>query len=299
MDYSQKIIENTRVILNSLECPRRREVFIGTALCWAACAGNLAEIECLLQHGAKLQTNDYRAFFLAADTGYLPAVELLLQHGADLHSESDQALRCAALHGHLETVEYLLKLGANLHAMDDESLRKAAENGHLSVVECLLERGADIHAVDDYALRWAAKGGHLAVVQSLLRHGANIHAKKDEALLWAVENRHLSVVEHLLERGADPQLISKRTFRRLLNRRNENLIKLLLLYDLQLERETPFFISLLLKIKFDRESLNFVKKNKLFALYKRDIFTKVVRLLFHLYYRPGSPAYYRAVKYPI
>ena len=73
------------------------------------------------------------------------------------------------------------------------------------------------------------------------------------------------------------------------------MIKLLLLYDLQL-KESPRLFSLLLRIEFNRESLNYLRKTKLTRLYRRKIYLEVERLMYHLYYRPASQAFYRAVE---
>jgi len=163
------------------------------------------------------------------------------------------------------------------------------------VVKYLLEQGANINANDDEALRVAAERGDLPMVECLLEHGANLHVLNERPLRLAVENDRLEVTECLLEHGADLQCFSPQTFQFFL-RTKDRKIKLLLFYDLQLEEESPWLISLFLRINFQRKSLNYVRKTKLLSLYKRKISSEVERLLCHLYYRPAAPAFYRAVE---
>ena len=200
---------------------------------------------------------------VAVRSNDLKSSKILVEHLANLHSDARYPLRWAARFGYLEVVKYLLERGANLHAENDWALRKSAENGHLEVVECLLEQGANLHANDDIALRYAAEKGYIKVVR------------------------------HLLEQGANPRSITDRELQKILGDGNRNLINLLLLYNLQIENRSPDLISSFLKIR--TRGLGSLGKNKLIASYRRKILSKVERLLYHLYYRPGSLAFFRAL----
>ena len=117
---------------------------------------NIETMEDLMQEGVIFEP--YKNFMLyeAAKYGYLDIVKYLVEHGADIHDDDYRAVCRASEYGHLNVVKYLVEHGADIHADYDASLQWASQNGHLDIVKYLVEQGADIHADNDYAI-WSAK----------------------------------------------------------------------------------------------------------------------------------------------
>jgi len=102
------------------------------------------------------------------------------------------------------------------------------------------------------------------------------------------------MVECLLQHGADTKSITDETLKTLLKWEEDEIINILLLYNLQIEKRSPDLISSFLKKNRSR-GFKCAGANKIIKTYRGKIFSEVERLIYHLYFRPPSPAFYRAV----
>ena len=179
----------------------------------AAEAGDVHQVQLLLDHGANIEERNYyglTALHRASEEGRLQVVKLLLGRGADLNAmdcDGGRALEKAAQQGHGRTVALLAAWGAQLSyrdAMGCTLLMRAAEWGWIEVMHSLLQDGkVDVNDSDlfgETALLKAAKQGRRNVVDALIRYGADISAKCSDGhtlLTWAIRN-HWSNLLHLI-----------------------------------------------------------------------------------------------------
>jgi len=165
-------------------------------------------------------TTNKKALINAVQAGNVTEVERLLDKGADLewrNSVGCWPLALAARLGDQNMVELLLEAGALVDSKSKMRHRTplsfAASSGHVPVVEILLRHKAAVNAPDCYyrtPLSFAAGDGHKVVVELLLENGAAIDFKDFEdrtPLSYAVVNGHQAVVELLLQENAfvDPR----------------------------------------------------------------------------------------------
>lgn len=120
----------------------------------AAAAGNLADVQRLLQSGIPVdasQRGDGTALIAASKHGQLAVMEALLAQGAqpDLPSLGDgNPLIAAASRGQRAAVERLISAGADVDRIvpgDETPLINAARSGDVSTVAALVEHGADVN----------------------------------------------------------------------------------------------------------------------------------------------------------
>ena len=166
-----------------------------------------AEVELLLDRGARTSLYEVDRYLLAAaEFGLEAVVKLLLDRGAPMDGKTyGNPLLAAAKNGHKAVVQLLLDRGAPMDGKTyGNPLLAAAKNGHKAVVQLLLDRGAPMDGkIYGNPLLAAARNGHKAVVQLLLDRGALINGDYYETpLLAAATNGHRAVVQLLLDRGA-------------------------------------------------------------------------------------------------
>ena len=158
--------------------------------------------------------------YWAVRKGRHEIVERLLAQGMDANGSENRGspLHQAAERGDVETATILLAHGAAVNSRDRQTtpLHIAADEGSLKLVELLLANGAEIDADEGrgitplwYALKFYGSPGqaHLAVVQTLLKAGAQFKAmagREKRLLENLVEKRNLDLIRILLDYGLDP-----------------------------------------------------------------------------------------------
>ncbi len=106
---------------------------------------------------------------IAAEKGNLATLEVLIEHGAklDLHSNQGQtALMIAADNAQPDIVDALLKNGAEPNLKDDEdwtALMKAADKNHTATVQALLNN--HVHQNSQVKVNAKNKAGLCALPQ--------------------------------------------------------------------------------------------------------------------------------------
>ena len=191
-----------------------------TPLQFAAKNGNESIVECLLSHGAEVNSDEaedsFKPLMHAANKGYTTVARLLMQYEVNArqsNAEGQTALHLAAQNGHQDTTELLLERGPDLAATDQmgrTALHLASLNGHAEIVKALVGSGPNprIDTQDDggdTALSLASKKGHLSAVKVLLESGARVNSTGRDhhtPLHGAALNGHEGTAEMILKRGS-------------------------------------------------------------------------------------------------
>jgi ankyrin repeat protein len=114
-----------------------------------AAGGDSNIVRILIESGAEVNavgTQNFTAFYFAANEGLVEVMELLHTHGANVNvrnSDKETPLIRASRMGKSEAVEWLLDHGADINATDKRgktALDWAKANGHQKVVELLQSR---------------------------------------------------------------------------------------------------------------------------------------------------------------
>ncbi|KAF5296678.1 hypothetical protein FQR65_LT10219 [Abscondita terminalis] len=145
----------------------------------------------------------------AAVSGKLPVVECLLYHGANINSVSDTGstpVRSACFMTHLDVVHYLVEHGADINRANYNG-GTCLINSVQSVLLCrfLLKHGADVNARDiqsKTALHYAIQEHRLETTQLLIEHGADYYAKSrygDDALQTACLKGSVRIFHYLTD----------------------------------------------------------------------------------------------------
>jgi uncharacterized protein len=160
----------------------------------AADAGNVSEVNRLLEQGVEVNAQDNdgaTALMLASQNGHLNVVKALLEKGADVNAkanEGETALMVACDRGHMEVVKALLDKNADVNVKANggtTALMVASTHGHLDMVKALLESGAEVNAKTGdgrSALNAAEDGGYQEIVKLLEEANVN-NASTGEVLL--------------------------------------------------------------------------------------------------------------------
>ena len=125
------------------------------------------------------------ALHYAAEKGDIAVVQCLVEHGADIMAQdtvlSRSVIHFAAEKGNLDCIKYLTEKGADLLDRDifgATALHYAARSNKLDVVKYLVDKKIDYMAKDVRgwsAMHYAANGGSIDVVKYLLAKGLNIN----------------------------------------------------------------------------------------------------------------------------
>ncbi|NBL00577.1 MAG: hypothetical protein EOM50_21760 [Erysipelotrichia bacterium] len=111
----------------------------------------------------------------------------LLEKGASVSVDGYKAYKMAIEDGDFSMFQLFVQYGAKICIQNNYPLRKAAQSGHWDIVNYLLQQqDIDIHALNDYALRYAAVYRHKSIVKILLEHGANIQVDEYTPLQCAI-----------------------------------------------------------------------------------------------------------------
>lgn len=101
----------------------------------------------------------------------------LLQKGASVSVDGYKAFKTIIQNGDFSMFKLFVKYGAKISIQNNYPLRLAASGGHLDIVNYLLQQqDIDIHALNDYALRYASIYRYKSIVKILLHHGASMQA---------------------------------------------------------------------------------------------------------------------------
>ena len=191
----------------------------GTALHWAAYAGELPMVQALVAAKADVEALGETVdrckgspLHNAARGGNLAVLDALIRMGADVKavdSERKTALHLSAMCGLVAVMRRLVELGMDVDSVDGSggtALIMAAMTGQVAVLEALVELGADMDAVDRpgmTALGWAAQTGQVAALEALLGMGASVNGGEFPALCIAAGTGQVAAAEALLSASAD------------------------------------------------------------------------------------------------
>jgi serine/threonine-protein phosphatase 6 regulatory ankyrin repeat subunit B len=178
-----------------------------SALRRAAFDGHIDVVRLLLCKSATQQHKD-GALATAVSRGQVAIIELLIAHGARVDQLDDNGqtpLHMAAVYNYGAAVQALLKAGSRVDCVNaggDTPLMEAANTGNAGMVK-LLAKKADVNLANlhgDTALMLAARGGYFEIVQRLLVKGAQAgkcNALGESALTAAKAKGHRKVAEFL------------------------------------------------------------------------------------------------------
>jgi ankyrin repeat protein len=190
----------------------------------AARDGNIDHIKTLLAFGANIDDTIWfkdqgTALHWAADAGQTETVEFLIEKGADVNVESEASespLFYAARSGHADIVKLLLENGAYVSGTesgrgDKVPLVLAAGNGHLEAVKILVSHNADINQkgmMECSALHNAVgrQPPNIELIRFLISKGADVNteaAYESRPLFRAVCNGDIELVNLLIDAGAE------------------------------------------------------------------------------------------------
>ncbi len=201
------------------EITRQDEVTGGTALHWAARAGNTALCKTLLGKEASVESTDNdrnTPLHYAATQASPETLKALVEAGGSIDAKNKinrTALFFACETSRTENVRYLTTKGASVTNRDRSKLTPlhlAAGEGNCAIVKMLVDKGAPIKARtlrNVTVLHMAVESGDTDTVGFLLDKGANITRSNQErisALGIAAKMRDEKMIKLLLSRGARP-----------------------------------------------------------------------------------------------
>jgi len=184
-----------------------------TPLMFAAEAGNISNMECLLKFGAKREAIDHSgqtALFHAISKP--PAFRYLLDRHANFKirdKDGDQPLHWAVVLNKIECVKWLVELGADVNARAKDGTTPIAEVSSRSgggLAEYLMAHGANINIVDNDGPVWAHQLYDDKMLIFFLEHGAQVDLRNREGyttLLRTASVREADTVQLLISHGAD------------------------------------------------------------------------------------------------
>uniref|UniRef100_A0A7E4VSP6 Non-specific serine/threonine protein kinase n=1 Tax=Panagrellus redivivus TaxID=6233 RepID=A0A7E4VSP6_PANRE len=150
-------------------------------------------------------SDEETALHCAAARGHIECVQCLVEAGADVNSQDQNgqtALHLALRRSHIDIALYLISRECNTNlrdANDDTPLHVACRLGLNSVVQMLSHLGAEVgevNAAGDTPLHIAAKEGHIEIVRCLCYVGADTQAKNRDGLtpeIVALTREHLEI----------------------------------------------------------------------------------------------------------
>jgi ankyrin repeat protein len=183
----QSKIEIVQELLKSGARVNDKNQWGGTALQWAADAGNIEIVKILIDSGADLNSQDMDGFTpLIAASNYETerhndVVKFLLSKGARVDEKSkigESALFFAVHNFKIDNVATLLKAGADKNLQNNQGispLMKAVQLRRLEIAKHFLEAGADLQAKSrdgKSVLTIATEGGYPEMIDILKRYGA-------------------------------------------------------------------------------------------------------------------------------
>jgi ankyrin repeat protein len=194
-------------------------------------AKNMQIIDCLLQHGADINTADSEGSTLlhSACNSYDDQVDMvtkLLELGANANARKnngDTPLYCVAFSSQVNIATLLLERGgADVDAVSNSRGNTPRLRSHdPPMLALLLERGANVnarnkegstklHEIGNYME--SSPGAALANVTLVVQAGIDLNAKNkgETALFTAIHNDKRDLVNRLLQEGADPNAVDNK-----------------------------------------------------------------------------------------
>ena len=177
--------------------------------------GSVPILECLLQHGAKIDSNSLSTLSKSLSQKHIRVVEFLAEHDVDLTPLLDHGLSLlhfAAWIGDVNLAEKQIRKGGDVNCVDEMGrtpLFIASANGHVNVIEFLHSHNGDINQKDKKGrtpLFIAARNGETECVEFILQHHSDIDGVNDDGqtpLYIASSAGNVETVEFLVEHGAD------------------------------------------------------------------------------------------------
>ncbi len=191
----------------------------GTALHWAARAGNTALCKILLSKGASVESTDKdrnTPLHYAATLASPETLKVLVDAGGNIHAKNKinrTVLFFACEASQTEIVRYLITKDASVTDVDRlkfTPLHLAAKAGNSKIAKMLVGKGASVKARalrNTTVLHLGVESGDTATVGFLLEKDADIkrsNSKHFSALGIATNRRDVAMIKFLLSRGAKP-----------------------------------------------------------------------------------------------
>ncbi|KAF8204363.1 ankyrin repeat-containing domain protein, partial [Mycena galopus ATCC 62051] len=182
-----------------------------------------------------------RALIQSADTGNLEISKYLVAEGADVnfHAEHSGTPLCYATRTtNLDLVHFLLASGADPNIHGESFYIPLLNARNTDVAKALLVAGASLHDKDENgwnAVTVQIADGNLEMLRLFLERGGadvNVHSEHYGTALYcatSTKNPDLELVQFLLASGADPNTHRQPSCVPLLNARNTDVAKALLL----------------------------------------------------------------------
>ncbi|XP_062598734.1 uncharacterized protein LOC134260163 [Saccostrea cucullata] len=193
-----------------------------TPLTAASCAGYIAVIKVLIEHGADVNIADENGrtpLSIAIEKSSLEVVKCLVENSANVNEQINSfkgnALLCAVGMEDFEMAKYLLSVKADPNILNEDGnspLHRATERGLKDIVQLLLDYNADINLATSEsmsALHLATRLGNAEIVQLLLDCNADINLATSEsmsALHLATRLGNAEITNILLRKGANTNL---------------------------------------------------------------------------------------------
>jgi ankyrin repeat protein len=179
-------------------------------------------VQFFTRHGAAVEKKFILGFtdlIVASGKGFLNVVQCLVEHGAKVETCNNDGW--TALHvstEHIEVVRFLSNQASNVDLRDNKGwtpLHVACRNNFFDVVQCLVEHKAGVNEICNDGttpLQLGSDYNCFEIVKYLIQSGADVGVSNEygmTALHFASAMNNLSIVEVLIENGATKDVKNK------------------------------------------------------------------------------------------